>query len=107
MSKVGVKIDQFKVPVCNVFEAKILNNQVCYEANLDKLKDSVSMEKDLQLGFYFLMDYNEDRQLTLSSNVSKPKDLTMARSILEFEEDQQSFIYLSTIGKFIYHLGTL
>ena len=31
MSAMGVKIDKFDVPVCNSFQAKILNDQLCYE----------------------------------------------------------------------------
>ena len=34
----GVNIKQFDVPVCNSFKAKILNDQLCYEIDLNKLK---------------------------------------------------------------------
>ena len=34
MSTVGIKIDQFDVPVCNSFQSKILNDQLCYEIGL-------------------------------------------------------------------------
>ena len=39
MSSVGVKIDQFDVPVCNSFQAKILNDQLCYEVDLSKVSN--------------------------------------------------------------------
>ena len=29
MSAMGVEIDQFEVPICNSFQAKILNDQLC------------------------------------------------------------------------------
>ena len=32
----GVKIDQFDVPVCNSFEATVLNDQLCYEVDPNK-----------------------------------------------------------------------
>ena len=38
MSAMGVKKDQFKVPVCNSFKAKILHDQLCYDVDLDKFK---------------------------------------------------------------------
>ena len=35
MLQMGVKIDQFDVPVCNSFQARILNDQLCYEVDLN------------------------------------------------------------------------
>ena len=39
MSSVGVKITKFDVPVCNSFEAKLLNNQLCYEVDLNRFSN--------------------------------------------------------------------
>ena len=50
MSSMGVKIDQFDVPVCNSFEAKILNDQLCYEVDLEKFSDKLNIDKQLKLG---------------------------------------------------------
>ena len=64
MSAMGVKIDQFDDPVCDSFQAKILNDQICYEIDLSTFKKGKeNIEKELDLGFSFLMDYNEDRQV--------------------------------------------
>ena len=74
MSIVGVKIDQFDVPVCNSFQAKILNDQLCYEVDLNKFSIKDNIDNELKLGFAFLMDYNEDRQVTLfNEDVEKVK----------------------------------
>ena len=64
MSEVGVKIDQFDVPVCNIFKEKNLYGQLCYEADLRRLeiKNMIEKTESLRLGFNFVMDYNEDRQ---------------------------------------------
>ena len=37
MSSMGVTIDQFDVPVCNSFQAKVLNDQLCYEVDINKI----------------------------------------------------------------------
>ena len=58
---IGVKNDHFDVPVCDIFEAKILNDQHCYEVDPNKLRESVS-EKDFKQGITFYIDTNEDRQ---------------------------------------------
>merc|ERR1719150_1914543 len=54
MSAMGVKIDQFDHPVCNSFQAKIMNDQLCYEVDLDKYSDKNNVENELKLGFNFL-----------------------------------------------------
>ena len=57
----GVKIDQFEVPVCNSFKAKILNDQLCYEVDPNRFRSSNDETiQDLKL----YIDVNEDRQST-------------------------------------------
>ena len=71
MSVVGVKIDQFDVPVCNSFQAKVLNDQLCYEVDLNRFTNKVNWEDETKLGFNFIMDYNEDRQIKMDEEVTK------------------------------------
>ena len=100
MSAMGVEIEHFDVPVCNSFQAKILNDQLRYEVDLNLLSQKYNIKRELKLGFNFLMDYNEDRQVTLDNGVNKTKrNKTLASSILETDQDQQAFIYLNTIGR--------
>ena len=61
MSMMGVKIDQFAVPVCNSFKAKVLNDQLCYEVDPDRFSNRVPV-KDFKQGLEFYVDVNEDRQ---------------------------------------------
>ena len=99
MSSVGVKIDQFDLPVCNSFQAKILNDQVCYEIDLKKFSKG-NNNNAVVSGFNFIMDYNEDRQVTfdLGASKRKMKGLVGVAEIKSYH-DQQAFIYLDTIGK--------
>ena len=59
MSALGVKIDQFNVPVCNVFQAKIINDQLCYQVDLEKYKHKFDLKGELSISLY--IDYNEER----------------------------------------------
>ena len=97
MSAMGVKIDQFTVPVCNSFQAKILNDQLCYEVDLNKISINNNIAKELRLGFNFLMDYNEDRQVTVQQT-NKSKRFGLANSFVESDQNKHAFIYLDTIG---------
>ena len=100
MSAMGIKIDHFDVPVCNSFQAKIMNDQLCYEVDLNEYYDENNVVNQLKLGFNFLMDYNEDRQVTINQNITEKK-VGLAKSVSSSDENQHAFVYLNTIGKFL------
>ena len=103
MSAIGIKIDKFDVPVCNIFHNKILNDQLCYEVDLNSFTNKTNIDKELELGFYFVMDYNEDRQF-ISENFSENKmKFGLANSITESDKSHSAVIYLDTIGKKTFH----
>jgi len=105
MSAMGVKIDQFDSPVCNSFQAKIQNDQLCYEVDLHKFVNEKKIDVDMGLkeGFRFLLDYNEDRQVgTVNEKPLRKKDSEWFNKFnpnAEVDKDQHAFIYLDTIGK--------
>ena len=98
MSNVGVKIDQLDVPVCNSFRAKIVNDQLCYEIDLKKFSSKNNFESELELGFTFLMDYNEDRQVTFDK-INKKNELGLTKSSTSSNKNEHAFVYLDTVGK--------
>ena len=65
ISTLGVKIDKFSVPVCNSFEAKILNDQLCYEVDVKEVIDKQVLKKELDIGLTLLIDHNEDREVNI------------------------------------------
>ena len=97
MSAVGVRINQFNIPVCNSFQDRILNDQLCYEVDLNRFSNKNNIDKELKLGLYFLMDYNEDRQTAFKSS-KKEITIGLASSITEEDHSEQALIYLNTIG---------
>ena len=104
MSSIGVKIYQMDVPVCNSFQAKILNDQLCYEVDLNKFSNKSNIEKELNSGFAFFMDYNEDRQsIDTEAGWQKKQNKTNERGIVEKIANHghlnEASIYLNSIGK--------
>ena len=97
MSAMGVNINLFDVPVCNSFKAKIMNDQLCYEVDLNKYSNKSNIKNELALGFTFLMDYNEDRQVIFHQNISTTK-LGLTKSGASSDQNQHAFVYLNTIG---------
>ena len=112
MSAMGVKIDQFKIPVCNSFKPKIWNKQLCYEIDLNDFSPSKdNMRKQLEYGLAFLIDYNEDREsmskkaMTLMTTflinkVNENTGLVQRRHVdHNSPKNIHSHIYLNTIGR--------
>ena len=100
MSAMGVKIEQFDNPVCNSFKAKVLNDQLCYEVDLEKFKNPGKLHLQLKLGLVFFMDYNEDKQLVFENSNRTKAIMSRGQAIDGSNEDENAFIYLNTIGKY-------
>ena len=90
MKIMGRKLDGFHDPVCDSFEAKIRNDQLCYEVDLEKYKVKSKIKEQIKSGLVSLLDYNLERQ----SEMYNPKKLNKVGSD---ENDVQ--IYLDTISK--------
>ena len=101
MSEMGVKIDQFDVPICNSFKAKVLNDQLCYEVDLNTFSNRYKIDKELRSGFAFIMDYNEDRQTTFDQEDINIEENGLANRIVKSNNDKHAHIFLDTIGKYM------
>ena len=99
MSAMGEKIDQFHIPVCNSFQAKVLNDQLCYEVDLNRFTNRDNKENELKLGFAFIMDYNEDRQVTFDQDFKEEDEDGLVNRIAKSDDDKHASIFLDTIGK--------
>ena len=97
MTALGRKIDKFDVPVCNIFEAKVQNDQLCYEVDLELLKDSENIREQLRGGLYLVLDYNEDMQFE-TENFEKANKNEALRYFLK-DEGVSVEIHLDTLGK--------
>ena len=95
----SISYDNFHWPVCDIFNTRVLNDQLCYEADLENLKSQDNFKHDIKLGLVFFMDYNEDRQIKLQETVESPQRHNMVGSVDESHDDKKGYIYLNTIGK--------
>ena len=94
-NEIGEKIDDLEVPVCNIFVAKNWNDQVCYELDLNLLKDEVDISYQLKYGLLLIIDINEERQFKKEKNSEKVKK---AINYYYGDEDDSVKIHLNTIG---------
>ena len=71
MNNLGQQIDDFEVPVCNVFKAKNWKDQLCYELDLNLLKIEDDIDFQLKDGILLVLDFNEERQFDDDFNMEK------------------------------------
>ena len=90
---IGARIQEFETPVCNIFRPRLYLDQICYETNLQDLKDSQKIGKQLEMGLTLVLDYNEERQ---NYNIMEQNE-SQAKNALYTGNDDVS-IYLDTIS---------
>ena len=79
MTVMGVKIDQFAVPVSNSFRPKILKDQLCYTVDPNEYKHKIDLKGELSLSLF--IHYNSDRVME------------------DLDTSDDSRIIINTIGK--------
>ena len=68
MSVMGIKMDQFDVPVCNSFRPITVLDQLCYQVDPNeyiidnKINNEIDLEGD-NISLSLFIHYNEDRQI--------------------------------------------
>ena len=94
MSVMGREIVGFDDPVCNSFQAQIRNDQLCYEVDLEKFKDTDNIKEQLKSGLVLILDYNEERQ----SETYNPTRIKTKENRFSAIEENDVRIYLDTIS---------
>ena len=96
--QIGVNMTGLDIPVCNIFKPKNYHDQLCYETDLQQLKDDNKdiLIKQLEIGLTLILDYNEERQMDIN-------DISLIKSSVKtFDNDDNSVsLYLNTIGMYI------
>ena len=91
MSVMGVNKPNFSAPVCNSFQAKIRNDQLCYTVDPNIYR----VDKPFELTL--LLDYNEEREISLYEDNKENKHEN--HLTLTVKEAQKRFVIIETIGK--------
>ena len=104
---IGVKINEFSTPVCNIFQPRNYYDQLCYETDLQLLKDSHkgTFMDQLNLGLTLALDYNEDRQINNNIFYTNVSEKTLA-----FDQSTRrgsTQIYLNTKSMYVFNLKLL
>ena len=91
----GIKIDQFKMPVCTGFEKILRNDQICYEYD----PKSIVQKDDVRLGLHLIVDDNQDKMMKLGTGktLGLTNDLKFKYNRNDVKEGTK--IFLDAIGK--------
>ena len=92
---IGANLSGFELPICNIFKPRNYLDQLCYETNLQNLKDSniQKIGNQLEIGLTLILDYNEERQSY--SFIQKNESLSMKAA---YQNDNDVSIFLDTIS---------
>ncbi len=98
---IGHQINGFDLPVCNVFKPIEFMDKLCYETDLQDLRDSKkeNLMKQLKMGFTLLLDYNEERQMITETLSRKKFNLND-----DYDDGKLVSIHLDTIRKYIFYI---
>ena len=102
MSIMGEVSSLFDSPVCNKFRPKFRNGQLCYQVNVNEVKDQIENKRDRLLGLTFLLDYNDERMLkskTLRGNLAASPSRLYEMKNENSEKKLEAKIYIETIGR--------
>ena len=80
--------------VCNIFKPKLYYDQLCFETDLQELKDKDDLMNQLELGLTLVLDYNEERQI----NILNRKKESKKEFSFNLNNDDSFSIYLDTIS---------
>ena len=106
MSLLGRKAKGFQAPVCSAFTRKIVNNQLCYEVDLNRFRDQVDWKESLQSGLSLVIDTNDEydvrKLMTENRNIKTEEDVL--DSYFKNNWQEKFSIILKTISKYLFPL---
>ena len=104
MTAMGSESPHFNVPVCKAFTEVVLDNQICYQVDLNvyERKDGKYLDSSLT----FMVDENPERQFSAGSRVRSE----VGENILDYTshrstETQKTMVYIGTLGIMSIYVG--
>ena len=101
----GRRIGELSVPVCDMFQEKVVNGQVCYEAEVNKYKTEANRKDVLVQGLSLIIDTNDEYDVKnlLEKDREEMDEERHSISVYKQHRNEDSFtIMLKTISKTLY-----
>ena len=95
----GEKIEQFELPVCTIFRPNVIEGQLCYQVDIDKVTDQVDVDKISEYGLILLLDYNDELNPKIQEDTSKLDVLSNLHGMQNLNGDSSgATIHIETLG---------
>ena len=85
----GEELSDFHVPVCRLFKEKIINGQVCYEADLNQYRDRVNWKEALLSGLSLIIDTNDEYDVKNILEKKEPGLKQISKFFNTFKDDKE------------------
>ena len=85
MSVMGRSFNNFSSPICDKFKHTFLDGQLCYQVDVNDLRNKVDKKKMASNGIVLLLDYNFERTVKLEEEERN-------------ENKGEARIYIETLG---------
>ena len=105
----GQTIPQFSVPVCTHFRPKLWDGQLCYEINVNSLKNHIGTTvHGAEGGLSFVMDYNWERNVGIGGSEDTLNDNSdNGLAILEAKDNKhKARIFINTLEPYTGEFNT-
>ena len=81
-----------------LFKPRNYFDQLCYETDLQELKDGKKIEKQLKNGLTLVLDYNEERQMNENALPKAKNDNSHDMEAFGNDDDNSFALYLDSIS---------
>ena len=108
MKEMSKNFYRFRQPVCNIFRKRIFKDQLCYEVNLNLVKEEQETSENMHVGLGFLYDNNVERfvhHLQHETEGLGGEELGFMNNFVTLEETEKTLVYISSLGKYQYVRG--
>ena len=93
----GEKINHFDLPVCIKFRQKILEGQLCYQVDINQIKNQVEAKEAIKHGLLVMIDYNDDKMIT--EHLNGPARNELHETLSKEDNIIGAKIFIETLGK--------
>ena len=103
---VGEELSNFHVPVCRLFREKIVDGQICYEADLNQFRERVNWKEALSSGLSLIIDTNDEYDVKniMQKKCSGTKIIGKSFTSYKYKKKDNSFtVMLKTISTNVYY----
>ena len=100
MTLLGREYKNFSLPLCSVFQPRLLNGQLCYSVDVNKVSGLDAFEQGPNNGLTLFIDYNDERMIDINDGFGK-KGTKFKTNIHDHHQYQKVKIYMNTLKPFI------